>query len=88
MSTNVSYYQLRLGTEFSVAGSALALVLCEVDASADPQAFSLTFQGPPAPELGQQTLVLERAGDEALAMFIVPVSRNGAGVQYQAVFNN
>lgn len=88
MSTNVSYFQLRLGAEFSVAGSDLALVLSEVEASADPQIYSLTFQGAAAPLLDQQTVVLERAGDEALAVFIVPAGRNGAGVQYHAVFNN
>ncbi len=88
MSTIVSYYQARLGAEFSVAGKALTLVLSGVDASASPQVFSLTFQGPAAPVLEQQTLVLERAGEAALAIFVVPAMRNGVGMQYHAVFNN
>ena len=88
MSTNVTYFQDRLGTGFTIAGSAITLTLAEVDASANPQVFSLTFQGPATPQLEQQTVMLERAGDDALAIFIVPLSRNAAGVQYQAVFNN
>ncbi len=88
MSTNVSYFQSRLGAGFSIAGSAITLTLCGVEESGNPQAFTLAFQGPAAPELAQQTVVLERAGDETLAIFIVPSGRNGAGVQYHAVFNN
>jgi hypothetical protein len=84
----VSYFQSRLGAGFSIAGSAIFLTLSGVQASENPQVFSLVFQGPEAPELAQQTVVLERAGDEALAIFIVPSGRNGAGVQYHAVFNN
>lgn len=88
MSTNVSYFQSRLGAEFSIAGTALTLALAEVAESANPQAFSLTFQGPAAPLVEQQTVVLERAGDEPLAIFLVPAARNADGVQYHAVFNN
>lgn len=88
MSTNVSYFQSRLGAEFSIAGTALTLVLAEVAESANPQAFSLTFQGPAEPPLRQQTFALERAADEALAVFIVPASRNRFGVQCHAAFNN
>ncbi|WP_051293948.1 DUF6916 family protein [Pseudoduganella violaceinigra] len=84
----MSYFQARLGAEFSIAGCPLGLVLAEVAASANPQAFALTFQGPATPALEQQTVVLERSGDAALAIFIVPLGRNGAGVQYHAVFNN
>jgi hypothetical protein len=84
----VTYFQARAGAQFSIAGTALTLTLCEVEASANPQAFSLTFQGPPAPQLEQQTVVLERAGDGPLAVFIVPFARNAGGVQYHAVFNN
>ncbi|WP_431479222.1 DUF6916 family protein [Massilia eburnea] len=40
------------------------------------------------PELEQQTVILERPGDDDLAIFIVPASRNSAGLQYHAVFNN
>lgn len=88
MSTVVSYFQARLGAHFSVAGSALTLALAEVRPTANPQAFSLTFQGPAVPELEQQTVILERPGDDDLAIFIVPASRNSAGLQYHAVFNN
>lgn len=92
MSTDVSYFQARLGAVFSVAGAApelaLALVLDEVQPSAKPQAFSLTFQGPGSPELEQQTVELLRDGDAPLAIFLVPAGRNAAGMQYHAVFNN
>lgn len=88
MSTVVSYFQARLGAEFSIAGSPLSLVLTEVQPTANPQAFSVTFQGPATPELEQQTVILQRAGDDDLAIFIVPASRHGAAMQYHAVFNN
>ncbi|MGW8391898.1 DUF6916 family protein [Pseudoduganella sp. HUAS MS19] len=88
MSTVVSYFQARLGAEFSIAGSALSLVLTEVQPTAHPQAFSVTFQGPATAELEQQTVILERAGDDDLAIFIVPAARHSGGVQYHAVFNN
>lgn len=92
MLTDVSYFQARLGAAFSVAGAApelgLALVLAEVDATANPQAFALTFQGPLSPELEQQTVELLRDGDAPLAIFLVPAGRNAAGMQYYAVFNN
>jgi len=88
VSTNVSYFQARLGAGFSIAGSSLQLTLSGVEEHGNAHAFTLTFQGPPAPELAQQTVPLERAGDEALAIFIVPAGRNGDGVQYHAVFNN
>jgi len=88
LSTNVTYFQSRLGAEFSIACTELTLVLTEVAESANPQAFSLTFQGPAMPGLDQQTVVLERVGDEPLAIFIVPLARNADGMQYHAVFNN
>ncbi|KQV59776.1 hypothetical protein [Duganella sp. Root336D2] len=88
MSTVVNYFQARHGAEFSIAGFSLSLTLSEVAPTANPQAFSLTFQGPAEPQLTQQTVVLERAGDDALAIFMVPASRNSSGVQYHAVFNN
>jgi hypothetical protein len=90
--TDVSYFQARLGAAFSVAGLppelALALVLSEVQPSGNPQAFSLTFQGPAAPMLEQQTVELQLAGDAPLAIFLVPCGRDASGVQYHAVFNN
>jgi len=86
--TVVSYFQARLGAEFSIAGCGVALVLAEVQPTPSPQAFSLTFQGPAVPELEQQTIIVERVGDDPLAIFIVPAGRNRAGMQYHAVFNN
>jgi hypothetical protein len=77
---------------FSVAGAApepgLALVLSEVQPAGSPRTFSLTFQGPAAPVLEQQTVELLLAGDAPLAIFLVPCGCNAAGVQYHAVFNN
>ncbi|HEY0589727.1 MAG TPA: hypothetical protein VGD52_26610 [Pseudoduganella sp.] len=66
----------------------MSLVLTEVQPTGHPQAFSVTFQGPAVPELEQQTVILERAGDDDLAIFIVPSGRHSAGMQYHAVFNN
>ncbi len=40
------------------------------------------------PELEQQTVILQRAGDDDVAIFIVPSGRHSAGMQYHAVFNN
>lgn len=92
MLTDVSYFQARLGAAFSVAGApaelGFSLVLAEVEPSANPQAFMLTFQGPATPELAQQTVELLREGDAPLAIFLVPSGRSAAGMQYHAVFNN
>lgn len=88
MTTVVSYFQARLGAAFSIAGSQQVLILSEVEPSANPQVFSLTFRGACELEIPQQTVLLERAGDETLAVFIVPAGRDGASVQYHATFNN
>lgn len=88
MSTVLSYFQARLGAEFSIAGTPLTLTLSEVAPSANPQVFSLTFQGPAEAEISQQTVVLERPGDAVQALFIVPAGRDGSRVQYHATFNN
>jgi len=86
MHLDVAYFQARLHAVFQCGE--LALTLAEVEPSGNPQAFSLLFDGPAQPVLDQQTLVLERAGDTPLAIFLVPVGRSATAVRYQAIFNN
>ena len=49
-------------------------------------AFVLDWKGPYEPVLPQDIYTL-RHGDEEYEMFIVPVGRDRAGAQYEAVFN-
>ena len=86
MPRDVAYFQDRLNAAFLVGE--VALVLVEVAPSGNPLAFSLTFHGPADPAFAQQTLVMERAGDEPLAIFVVPLGRDASGTLYQAIFNN
>ena len=50
--------------------------------------FSLHFQGPPDPYVPQQVLSVRHPqfGEEELAIFFVPISREPAGYIYEAVF--
>jgi len=77
---------------FAVAGcDGVTLTLAEALAL-DPQApdarrFSLIFHGPAQAPLQQGTYTLEHPATGALAIFLVPVARTAAGMQYQAIFN-
>lgn len=51
------------------------------------QPFSLLFAGPPAPALPQRTYRLAHPRMPALALFLVPLSADAAGVRYQAIFS-
>lgn len=68
-------------------GSGLELVLEAARASGDPRPFSVVFRGPPAPELAQGIYPLTHpAFPGPLAIFLVPIARDEAGMRYEAVF--
>jgi hypothetical protein len=64
----------------------LAAVRQLPDSGREGGAFILDWLGPYEPVLPQDIYAL-RHGDEAYEMFIVPVGRDRAGAQYEAVFN-
>ena len=67
------------------------LVLSEAaalhQAPLDERRFSLLFRGPLQPQLAQATHLLEHAVFGELAMVLVPVGRDAAGMHHQAIFN-
>lgn len=66
---------------------AIAIVLEEAEAQrAEPRPFSLVFRGPLEPQLAQGTYDLAHPGLGALALFLVPISRDEDGMRYEAVF--
>lgn len=64
----------------------LAAVRTLPDSGRAGGAFVLDWQGPYEPVLPQDIYTL-RHGEEEFEMFIVPVGRDRAGAQYEAVFN-
>jgi hypothetical protein len=48
--------------------------------------FALLFRGPAEPILEQRTYEFEHPELETLAIFIVPVGRDDAGIRYEAIF--
>lgn len=92
----IEHFQARQGQPFVVHlddGGELPAQLLEVRAlkAAAPTgrtAFSLLFQGPAAPLLPQRTYRLSHGAEsEPLEVFMVPVSADPTGVQYEAVFS-
>jgi hypothetical protein len=51
------------------------------------QPFALLFEGPGEPALPQCVYRVQHPAIEPLDMFLVPVGRASAGVQYEAIFN-
>lgn len=51
------------------------------------QPFSLLFEGPLEPMLPQRVYTVQHRALAPLGIFLVPVSRVAAGVQYEAIFN-
>jgi hypothetical protein len=49
--------------------------------------FTLAFRGPAEPALAQGTYALQAPDAERLEIFIVPVGRDEAGTEYEAVFS-
>ena len=84
--------QPRVGDAFTIAAepASIELVLERADElGAWPggrQPFGLTFRGPPDPQLPQAIYTLEHAELGALAIFIVPIGRDGDAITYEAVF--
>lgn len=64
----------------------LAAVRPLPDSGRQGGAFVLDWQGPYEPVLPQDIYTL-RHGDEEYEIFIVPIGRDRAGAQYEAVFN-
>lgn len=51
------------------------------------QPFSLTFEAAAEPALQQQIYRVEHPQLDAMDIFLVPVARTAAGLQYEAVFS-
>lgn len=51
------------------------------------ESFSLTFLGPVDLLLPQGTITMEHLQIGRFLLFLVPVNRSAAGIEYQAVFN-
>ena len=49
--------------------------------------FSIVFQGPPETILQQKIYKLDHERLGELDLFLVPIAKNDAGFQYEAVFN-
>ena len=84
----------RIGETFAIAArpdpielslEQAALGMEPPDAGRRP--FSLVFRGPPQPLLPQSIYALEHDDLGALEIFIVPISRDGGGARYEAVFS-
>ncbi len=88
---NAEFFRARSGQPFRVADAALELELQKVTetrySTPDHPSFSLIFRGPASPQLEQRTYAFVCADATALDIFIVPVARTAAGVEYEAVFN-
>jgi len=56
-------------------------------AASAQQQFSLIFRGPPQQLLEQATWALAHPVLGTLAIFLVPLGRDAAGIDYQAIFN-
>ncbi len=52
-----------------------------------PESFALRFRGPASPLLEQGTYPFTHPQLGTLALFVVPVARDAAGVDYEAIFN-
>lgn len=82
-------FKAHLQTKFLVAdGFVLELVeVFEPPATPRQERFSLTFVGPSEPVFQQGTYALQHEVIGTLNLFLVPIGKDGRGVQYEAVFN-
>lgn len=88
----LEHFEPRVGEAFVIAAESAtvelglhsALALGEWPGGRQP--FSLTFRGPPEPELPQAIYRLEHADLGALEIFIVPIGKDAGGMLYEAVF--
>jgi hypothetical protein len=89
---NLDEFKSREGMPFEIVlgDRAIAFTLTRVralpDTGREGGAFVLDWLGPYEPVLPQDIYAF-RQGEEEFEMFIVPVARDRAGVQYEAVFN-
>lgn len=87
-------FSKHVNTKFRVAQTPVEFELTQVKsyaAGANEQGgmerFSVYFQGPAEPLLPQGTYSLEHEGMGAFELFLVPLKKDPAGIQYEAVFN-
>jgi hypothetical protein len=90
---SLEFFRSYEGALFAVADSGgVALRLAAVKPAgmpgyARPEAFSLIFDGPAQPNLGQGMLRLNNEAAGEFDIFLVPVGANAGAIQYEAVFN-
>jgi hypothetical protein len=89
---SLGVFSEQLNTEFSLSlpEQTIPLRLSEaVDkgSNARQEQFSLVFQGPLQPVLQQNTYSFKHTQLGEFMLFIVPIGQNGAGIQYQVIFN-
>jgi uncharacterized protein DUF6916 len=77
-------FELVLGTR--TIPFALSAVRALPDSGREGGAFVLEWLGPYEPVLSQDIYAI-RHGDEEFEIFIVPLGRDRAGTQYEAIFN-
>ena len=86
----------QLKTKFRVrlsSGETVELELTEAEAArgkaahAQPESFSLLFDGPPKSLLNQNTYTFEHERLGAVDLFIVPVGNERGSIQYQVIIN-
>ena len=95
MSANLTHeaFLAQLHTQFHLQeGESVTadLELTEVSAllrTSKQEAFSITFRGPAAFVLEQRIRRLEHGQMGAFDLFLTPIARDSAGVDYEAVFN-
>ena len=88
----VDSFAPHVGQRFALPEQGCELELIEARAHpGEPPAgrrapFALLFRGPAEPILDQRTYVFEHPQLGTLAIFIVPVGRDDAGIRYEAIF--
>ncbi len=89
-----SQFEPHLQADFHIDLMPLPLKIRLVDVigigsdDAGERSFTLLFRGPLEPFLSQGTYVMVHREVGALDLFLVPVSKDGVGFYYEAVFNN
>ena len=86
------HFSPHLGSGFAVAGFEGVVLKLKVVSPCPPtpfrkEPFNLLFIGPLQPVLPQAIYRLESLAMEPVEIFLVPVGRNEAGIEYEAVFN-
>jgi hypothetical protein len=79
-------FQVHIDAE-RVVEMELAQVISRSDATSPTDSFSLIFLGPLQPALPQKMFLFEHAELGTFHLFIVPIARTPAGMEYEALFN-